>query len=247
MPGYKTQIASDSCRDVNLGGWRTRSATSPFLDGPRGFLEPTRVEERRQLLETAPGAPPLRTYRDELIARRVAKTGEHVYVPDFDPVDAADTTRILFVLEAPGAMTNASTKRPGSGFISVDNNDVTAANVWAARDAAGLHKGCLSWNIVPWYLGVASTKPNADDLHDGALELARIVAACCHTSRWWCRKAHSPNAAGSHTSKTLERPLHVAGTWHPSPLALTSSERRQDFAATLEWAATKAQGDPADE
>lgn len=217
-----------------------------FLDGPRGFRDPTRVEERRQLLETAPGAQPLRTYRDELVARRVAKTGEPVYVPDFDPVDAVETTRILFVLEAPGPMTNASTKRPGSGFISVDNNDATAANVWAARDEAGLHTGCLSWNIVPWYLGEASTKPNTEDLREGALELARLVASLPNLQVVVLQGAFAQRGWLSHTSKALDRPLHVAGTWHPSPLALTSPARRHEFADTLTWAASKAQRDPFD-
>jgi hypothetical protein len=214
-----------------------------FLDGPRGFRDPARVEERRQLLEMAPGTQPLRDYRDQLIARRVAKTGEPAYVPDFDPVDAADTTRILFVLEAPGPMTNASTKRPGSGFISVDNNDATAANVWAARDEAGLHTGCLSWNIVPWYLGAASTKPTAYDLRDGALELARLVAVLTDLQVVVLKGVFAQRGWLSYTAKALDRPLYVAGTWHPSRQALTSPVRRREYADTLEWAAEKATGD----
>ncbi len=214
-----------------------------FLDGPRGFRDPERVAERRQLLEISPGAQPLCAYRDQLIARRVAKTGEPVYVPDFDPVDAADTTRILFVLEAPGPMTNASTKRPGSGFISVDNNDATAENVWAARDEAGLHTGCLSWNIVPWYLGAAATKPNTDDLRNGALELARLVAVLPDLQVVVLQGAFAQRGWLSYTAKALDRPLHVAGTWHPSRQGLTSPLRKREYADTLEWAAEKATGD----
>ncbi len=52
-------------------------------------------------------------------------------------------------------MTNAGNARPGSGFISVDNDDQTAENVWHARSQAGLHAAVVQWNIVPWYLGTA--------------------------------------------------------------------------------------------
>ena len=166
-----------------------------------------------------------------------------MYVPDFDPADGASTTRVLFVLEAPGPMTNSSTKRPGSGFISVDNNDVTAANMWAARDAVGLDSGCLAWNIVPWYLGVASNKPNAIDLRDGALELALLLKALPALRVVVLHGSFAQRGWLEHTAKTLDQPLNVAGTWHPSPLALNTPLRRQDLAGTLEWAATKAQGD----
>ncbi len=213
-----------------------------FLDGPRGFRDPERVAERRQLLETSPGAQPLRAYRDRLIARRVAKTGGPVYVPDFDPADTAAATRILFVLEAPGPMTNAPATRPGSGFISVDNNDATAANAWKGRAAAGLHTGCLAWNIVPWYLGPASTKPKADELREGALELAEIVRMLPDLRAVVLHGTFAQRGWLSYTAKVLDRPLHVAGTWHPSPLALNSPVRKQDFAATMEWAARKAAG-----
>lgn len=218
-----------------------------FLESLRGFRDPARVAHRQQLLETAPGVQPLRVYRDQLIARRVAQTGEPVYVPDFDPADGASTARILSVLEAPGPMTNSSTERPGSGFVSVDNNDATAANLWAGRDGAGLDSGCLAWNIVPWYLGVASNKPNAIDLRDGALELARLLKVLPALRVVVLHGAFAQRGWLEHTAKTVDRPLHVAGTWHPSPLALNTPLRRQDFSDTLAWAAMKVQGGTARE
>ena len=43
-------------------------------------------------------------------------------------------TRVLCVFEAPGPMTNAGNKRPGSGFISADNNDETMSLLLHSRD-----------------------------------------------------------------------------------------------------------------
>lgn len=48
-------------------------------------------------------------------------------VPDFDPLDGGIEARILFLLEKPGPMTAEGGKRIGSGFISRNNDDSTAA------------------------------------------------------------------------------------------------------------------------
>lgn len=72
-------------------------------------------------------------------------------------------------------MTNSGNTRPGSGFISVDNDDRTAANCWTLRNETGLDDGVLHRNIVPWYLGPASKKPNAAELKDGAQETVRLL------------------------------------------------------------------------
>jgi hypothetical protein len=40
----------------------------------------------------------------------------------------------------------------GSGFISADNSDDTAANFFRLRDQASLPRDRLvAWNVVPWY------------------------------------------------------------------------------------------------
>lgn len=121
------------------------------------------------MLHTAASTQPLRAWADELAARR------GVVVPCFDPTERGVKTQVLFLAEAPGPMTNAGNKRPGSGFISVDNDDGTAENVWNTRNEVGLHAGLLLWNIVPWYLGPATKKPNAAELAQGAMELRRLL------------------------------------------------------------------------
>lgn len=164
---------------------------------------------------------PLRRYLTSLEERRGV-------APLVDPGDAGSDARVLVLLEAPGPMTNTANARPGSGFISVDNDVRTAENCWRARSEAGLIDGVLHWNIVPWYLGPASVKPNAVELAEGAAELLdlmtrlprlrHVVLAGRYAQRGWMR----------HVAPT-EPSVSVAETWHPSPLALNSASRREAF------------------
>jgi hypothetical protein len=56
---------------------------------------------------------------------------------------------VLFLLENPG---RRATSAHGSGFISADNADDTAANFFHIRDQASLPRDLLvAWNVVPWY------------------------------------------------------------------------------------------------
>lgn len=198
-----------------------------FLDHPRGFRDSALVNAREELLLTEPRVQSLRDRAEDLANRR------GVHVPQFDPAEAGDEARVLFVFEAPGPMTNAGNKRPGSGFISVDNNDATAANMWNARNEAGLHDGALAWNIVPWYLGVASRKPTKEELRDGASELVNLIALLprlelvvlggLYAQKGWRRHIGPTNFAGP----------AVVDMWHPSPLSLNQPGRREAFTATV--------------
>jgi len=62
---------------------------------------------------------------------------------------AGTGARVLFLHENPG---RRATAERGSGFISADNDDDTAANFFRLRDQAGLRRDQLvAWNVVPWY------------------------------------------------------------------------------------------------
>ncbi len=88
--------------------------------------------------------------------RRRARQPE-IVVPHFDPAETGVRSQVLLLLEAPGPKTVP--EWGGSGFISVDNDDPTAQNLWRTRDEVGFYRGVLVWNIVPWVLGRASVKP----------------------------------------------------------------------------------------
>jgi hypothetical protein len=74
-------------------------------------------------------------------------------VPDFDPTEAGVLAPVLLLLEAPGG--KATRERGGSGFVSPDNDDATAENMWRLLREAGIERSrdVVTWNIVPWYLG----------------------------------------------------------------------------------------------
>ncbi len=74
------------------------------------------------------------------------------WIPYFDSTEAGVGAKILLLLEAPGAR---SALERGSGFVSPDNNDQTASNMWHLLQEAGIDRAVdvVTWNVVPWYLG----------------------------------------------------------------------------------------------
>lgn len=80
-----------------------------------------------------------------------AGLGEQYHIPDFDPGDGGIHARVLFLLEAPGPRAKAS------GFVSSNNPDPTAKNLWNLIHNAGIARAdTLIWNIVPWYVGTGT-------------------------------------------------------------------------------------------
>lgn len=183
------------------------------------------------MLKTSERVAPLRGWATELASRRNA------VVPLFDPAEAGVEARVLMLFEAPGPMTNAENKRPGSGFISVDNDDQSAENVWHARDAVGLHDGVLAWNIVPWYLGPASKKPNAAELGQGGMELRRLLPLLPNLAVVVLSGRLSQLGWTKHVAPYVGNSLSVIETWHPSPLSFNQPGHRDDFTRALSRAA----------
>ncbi|MEV7693770.1 uracil-DNA glycosylase [Microbacterium sp. NPDC089189] len=204
-----------------------------FLDHPRGFRDPALIDARERLLLTEPTVQSLRAWADDLADRRGA------VVPQFDPAEGGDQARVLFVFEAPGPMTNAGNTRPGSGFISVDNNDATAANMWNARAEVGLHTGALAWNIVPWYLGAASRKPTAAELGQGAAELVDLIGRLPRLEIVVLGGRYAQKGWRRHIGSTRFSGPDVVDLWHPSPLSLNQPGRRDAFVETLRGVAQR--------
>jgi hypothetical protein len=112
-----------------------------YFDGPRTDVPRTNRHseelDRKRRLRTAPHVAPLAAYVDRMRAERAGDR-----FPDFDPTEAGVTARILLLLEAPGG--KATMERDGSGFVSPDNNDGTAQNMWCLlRDAGVDRRLCL--------------------------------------------------------------------------------------------------------
>jgi uracil-DNA glycosylase len=80
---------------------------------------------------------------------RASRGGDSI--PNFDPTEGGVEASILLLFEAPGP--RATTGR-GSGFISPDNDDASAENMWHLLAEAEVdRRDIVNWNIVPWYVG----------------------------------------------------------------------------------------------
>jgi uracil-DNA glycosylase len=115
-------------------------------DAPRTNREDLEVERKRGLLHSARVAP-LTRFVERFRAER-----PEAAVPYFDPTEAGTNARILLLLEAPGRQ---AALENGSGFVSSDNDDQTAENMWSLLIEAGIDRTneVATWNVVPWYVG----------------------------------------------------------------------------------------------
>jgi hypothetical protein len=149
----------------------------------------------------------LTTYASKL------REGGDVEVPDFDPLDGGGDARALFLFEKPGPMTAESGRRPGSGFISRDNDDPTAEATFRFMEQAGIpRKLTVIWNVVPWWNGTRKVSPE---------ELARGIA-CLHDLLELLPSLSVVVLVGrkaGHAKRWLEgKGLPLLASHHPSPL-----------------------------
>lgn len=207
------------------------SISNVISAAPRSLGNPRVLQERHATRYSSPTAP-LSTWVEQLIASRTS-AGLKAEIPTFDPAEAGMDARVLLLLEAPGPMTNALNARSGSGFISSDNNDATAENLWHARQAAGLVGGALLWNIVPWYLGPASRKPTVADLREGAKLVQEVIAMLPELHTVVTLGVFPRNGWAKFGRPNLGMGLRTIETWHPSPLAMNQSGKRSHLVKAL--------------
>jgi len=98
--------------------------------------------------------------------------GAKATIPFFDPLDAGLDANVLFLLEAPGP------KAVNSGFVSRNNPDETAKNIFLLMEEAHIQRTkSILWNIVPWYIGSEKRiRPaNSDDIKKGSVHLEKLL------------------------------------------------------------------------
>ena len=138
-------------------------------EAPQALRDPDARARRRELLDARH-----MWALNEYVAGLRKRPG--VEVPDFDPLDGGVDATILFLFEKPGPMTSTTgtRTRTGSGFISRDNDDLTAKNTLMLMRKAGIpRESTVTWNAVPWWDG--TTKVTAADLREGAEETKRLT------------------------------------------------------------------------
>lgn len=125
---------------------------------PRRHADPAFLAAKRARLDE-PHVAPLNA-----LAAQVERTTRRL-APRVDPDSGGTGARVLLLLETPSV---AGTY--GSGLISLDNDDATAANLLRAVRASGLARAELVvWNAVPWFVGTPDrgVTPSAGELRLG--------------------------------------------------------------------------------
>ncbi len=134
---------------------------------PRGHRDPAFLERKRKHLRD-PHVASVQALVDEIRTSRGTQD-----VPYVDPLSGGIYARVLFVLESP-----AGPAALGSGMLSPDNDDSTAAHMWQLYQQSGLSRPHgLHWNAVPWYIGKDGREVNVTkaDEADGRVWLDRLI------------------------------------------------------------------------
>lgn len=157
---------------------------------------------------------PLTRFVDEL---RVS-AGPDAGIPYFDPWDGGVDAEVLFLLEAPGA------KAIASGFISRNNPDETAKNMFELGVEAGIgRKQSALWNVVPWYIGTGTKIRAATprDLEEGLQPLPRLLALLPKLRAVVLLGKKAEKAVATITSVRPDLKLFLCA--HPSPLYVNNA------------------------
>lgn len=146
-------------------------------------------------------------------------------IPYIDPWDGGIEAEALFLLEAPGP------KARNSGFVSMNNPDETAKNLFEISRAAGIdRKRIVIWNTVPWYIGSGKKiRPaNSTDIAAGIVSLGELIQLC--------PKLRAIVLVGGKAQKAERHIQHIAEhltiftSPHPSPMFV---HRKPENKATL--------------
>ena len=195
-------------------------------DAPRSLRFPD-VRERRRAMLDLPHIAPLTAYAAELACQ-----APEAQVPYFDPLDGGIQAKALFLLEKPGPMTapGSEGKRAGSGFISRNNDDPTAQNIFCFMQQAGLpRKQTVIWNVIPAWNGTVRITPA--EHQDGIRHVHELIALLPALSAVVLvgRKAARAQPYLASTG------LALFASAHPSPVVRATAPSQWN-AIPLEWA-----------
>lgn len=163
---------------------------------------------------------------DQRYATHLAPINEFVdrlrvqaWAPYVAPIHGGVDARVLTLLRDPGPATQDTL---GSGFLSIENDDPTAARLNELLASAGLGASdTVLWNAYPWYINRA---PNAAELDEGVGPILDLIALMpklkvvllqggSARDSWRRVTRRAPKLVG-------ERGLTVIDTYHPGRQAL---------------------------
>jgi uracil-DNA glycosylase len=188
-------------------------------DAPKTLAGESERTQRAMLL-AQPHAQPLA----RLVQAMRDARGEGFAIPDFDPLDGGTGARLLFLLEAPGP------KAVQSGFVSRNNPDETARNLYLLNAEAGIDRRLTAiWNAVPWYIGSGTRIRPADrsDIRSADEWLAELLVTLKHLR---IVVLVGRKARHAETVVRASRPDALMETMpHPSPMHVNRSPGNRDL------------------
>ena len=202
-------------------------------DQPRSMCD-AGVRERRKAMLGCRHMIGLTKFAKELRERRPewqVPDFEEWEVPDFDPRDGGVKARALFLFEKPGPMTaeKGTGKRSGSGFISRDNDDRTAAAIFDFMHRADIpREQTILWNVIPWWNGTRAVK--RAELEDGVSNVKDLIHLLPEL-----RAIMLVGKKAAKAKPELETTgLCLFNSFHPSPLVKARWPEKWN-AILLEW------------
>lgn len=132
-----------------------------------------------------------------------------IWLPYVAPVYGGTRARMLMVAESPGPMTNPNGRRPGSGFLSLENDDPTAELMaWLLDEAQIPVDVTTAWNAYPWYI---NRTPSGSDLNEGVEPLRRLLELLPELTVVLLRGSKAKTLWNEKFSRTFPQ---MAGTYH---------------------------------
>ena len=134
---------------------------------PRSFANEKARQERAPYIKQ----PHIRAI-NELI-EEIGSTVGSPNLPYNDPLFGGVDAELLFVMKAPEA--DADPQKSGTRFLSFDNDDDGAANIFNACAQNGIARSrCIAWNICPF--PIAGSRPTASDIRRAAPCTRRMIS-----------------------------------------------------------------------
>lgn len=189
-----------------------------LADKPKSLGKTGIREARLKMLDEAHIGPLTQFVYD--LRRHKGLTNE---VPFFDPMDGGINAKVLFVLEAPGP------KAVASGFISRNNPDETAKNMFMLLEEAGFErKETLLWNIVPWYIGSGQKiRPaNNQDIAEGLVHLIKLTKKIQSLESIVLVGKKAAQVKGFISDMTT---IPIFESYHPSPMFVNNKPENRNL------------------
>jgi uracil-DNA glycosylase len=190
------------------------------------LLRDTAERMRRVGLLNVPHMQSLMDYLAEI----KNESGLAYEMPYFGPCDRGIQAKALFLLEVPGPKAVSST------FISSNNPDPTAKNLWHLLRKANIPRAdVLLWSIVPWYVGGAGRiRPvNSSDIGEALPYLKRLIGLLPHLE---LIVLVGKKAQSAHDQIQSMTDIHIMQTCHMSQRVFSvwphkKRETQEDFYA----------------